>query len=144
MLGGSGRQLAVVDSGSHRILIVDLAEDARTATVTLSLEGLESPGRVCALDPSRISVSLPAAGSVVALDLDDADTEATVLATDLGRPQAMTLDRDGSLVVADAGDNLLLRITQDGTVGAIAGRSIADGTAESCDGPAGRARGRRR
>ncbi len=153
-------QVAIADQGNGRVLIGRLSADDCTLRVDTVLDGLDRPGDVAWASESALYVAEPSAGRVIGIDLDPGDPVDPnhrdpnhrdadrlhggsdvryVLADDLDRPTGLAVDRDGSLVVADAGREQLLRVVfaPDGSpdVGVIAGSGLSG----SRDGPAHRA-----
>lgn len=129
-----GVRLAVADSGNDRVLVLALSGDVRRAHVTAAFSNIADLGRVCALSASTLAVSQPDLGQVSELDLAGGRT---LLADGIERPQGLAVDVDGSLVIADAGDNQLLRIVRhpEPAIGVVAG----SGFTGTDDGPAWRA-----
>lgn len=133
----SGR-VVVSDSGNDRLIIGDLDSDLRTLRPTIEITDIEDPGAVACASDTIIYAIERGTGSVMQVDLEHGTLD--VLADDeLTVPTALAVDRDGSLVVADAGREQLIRISGDGdgrvTIGAIAG----SGRSGTADGPAVRA-----
>lgn len=128
-------RIAVADSGNDRVLIVGLSTDRRFGRVEASIEGLDQPSRVAAWGPSSIAISLPTLGQVVGVDRRSPG-HLELLAEDLGRPQGLTEDRDGSIVVCDAIDEQLVRILPDASLGVVAGigfTGLVDGPASGAE-----------
>ncbi len=120
-------RLAVVDSGNNRVLIGSIGQTGFTVETTL--DGFDRPARVVAIDRRTIAVSEPVNGRVMLATHDD---ELSVWPLDLSglepplcRPVGLGRDRDGSLVVADAGADTIIRVIDAGlqnqTHGPIAG-----------------------
>ncbi len=126
-------RIAVADAGNGRVMVLELSPDRRHYRVESSFDGLDGPTRVTAWGDHGIAVSVPEQGQVLALDRRGAESQ--VLADDLGRPQGLTQDRDGSIVVCDAVDEQLVRILPDGALGVLAGIGFTG----MVDGPAHRA-----
>jgi hypothetical protein len=95
--------LAIVDSGHDRVVIVALDRRRRRGCIRGIVEGVPRPGRVTSWGPSGLAVSLPDSGQVVGVDRR-APQRVELVADGLGRPQGLTQDRDGTLVVCDATD----------------------------------------
>ena len=130
--------VALADSGNKRILVVSTT-DGRFA-VRQVISGVADIGDIHAPKPWQIVISRPKAGEVVLIDLKS--RKPRVLASGLVRPMGLTSDLDGSIVVADAGTEQLLRIGPDhseaepkGAARAIAG----SGKTGRVDGPGHRA-----
>ncbi len=140
-----GELLAVVDSGNDRLITLEFDELSGQAFVVDEITGLDHPSSVCALDVDTLAVSEPDTGRVVGVDLVNKST--WTISNNLIRPLGLMTDRDGSLVVADAGADQLIRLSnvgraertsaaEDGdTRGVVAG----SGTTGCDDGQAGRA-----
>ncbi len=136
--------LAVVDSGNNRVIIGSFEAGANpTLNVQTTIDGFDRPARVVALDANTLAVSEPVNGRVMLvstgfepaiwpLDLTDLDTP-------LKRPVGLTIDRDGSLVIADAGADRLIRVVDAGLDTQTAGRIAGSGVSGSRDGRARRA-----
>ena len=98
--------VALADTGNKRILVVNTNGDRFTVRQVIS--GVADVGDIHAPEPWQIIVSRPKAGEVVLIDLKS--RKPRTLASGLVRPMGLTTDIDGSLVVADAGAEQLLRI----------------------------------
>ncbi len=135
----SNGRIAVADSGNDRVVIMELDDRATTGRVRRIHGGLDRPSQVCELPDGSIAVSEPKNGRVLRLRQDEASiangAEPEVIVDGFLRPRGITVDLDGSLVVADAGADQLFRVLADGSVGAIAG----SGRTGCSDGNAGRA-----
>ncbi len=126
-------RVAVADTGNDRVLVLELSPDRRRFRVEACFEGLDRPSRVAAWGDHGIAISLPEHGQVVAVDRRGSGMQ--LLADDLGRPQGLVQDRDGSIVVCDAIDEQIVRILPDGGLGVLAGIGFTG----MIDGPAYRA-----
>ncbi len=126
-------RVAVVD-GHQRLLVYELDKRRRRGRLTHRFGLPSQPGKVAAWSDNSAAISLPRVGAVVGVDFD-VDDEVVVLTNDLGRPQGITEDLDGSIVICDASRDCLVRISLEGQIGPIAGSGVT-GTA---DGPASRA-----
>lgn len=144
----SPRLIAVADSGNSRVLLLDLDTTSGEAEVIHEIGGFSRPARVCWIDHETLAVSEPDHGRVVGVDVPTQQT--WTISRDLTRPIGLMIDLDGSLVVADAGADKLIRIIDvapgDEPVPAEANDSqqtqgvIAGTGATGCDdGPAGEA-----
>ncbi|MEZ5380009.1 MAG: hypothetical protein R2733_26175 [Acidimicrobiales bacterium] len=135
----SNGRVAIADSGNDRVLIVELDAAATTARVRRIHGGFDRPSQVCELPDGSLAVSEPKNGRVMRLVQDELSlangVEPEVLVDGFLRPRGLTVDADGSLVIADAGADQLFRRRADGTLGPIAG----SGRTGCADGPAGRA-----
>lgn len=123
-------RIAVVDSGNDRLLVFELGPDVRLGRFDVALDGIERPDQVVEFEPGVLAVSQPLMGRVLTVDVDSDDRR--VLIDGLVRPRGLTIDDDGSLVIADAGAERLVRVTTDGSAGTIAGTGfsgITDGGA---------------
>lgn len=126
-------RVGVVD-GADRALILRFDGNHRRALVDQIVAGLDRPSKIARWGENSIAMSLPTTGAVIGIDLDRPDP--IVLAEELGRPQGLTTDLDGSVVVCDAGDDQLVRITEDGALGVIAGTGftgLVDGPAAAAE-----------
>lgn len=133
----SGR-VVVSDSGNDRLIIGDLDSDLRTFRPTIEITDIDDPAAVASASDSIIYVIERGTGSVMQVDLDHGTLD--VLADDeLEAPTALAVDRDGSLVVADAGREQLVRITGDGEGNVLIGTIAGSGMSGCADGPARRA-----
>ncbi len=133
----SGR-VVVADSGNDRLIIGELDTDLRTFRPTIEITDIEDPAAVACGSDSIIYVIERGSGSVMQVDLDHGTLD--VLADDeLEAPTALVVDSDGSLVVADAGSEQLIRITGDGDGRVLIGPIAGSGLSGAVDGPAGRA-----
>ncbi len=133
----TGGELVVADFGHRRLLIFELSADRRQATAAAEIDGLGHPQAVAVDDADAIYVVEPLEGTVSFLDLRSRTRQ--LLAADLVCPTSVTLDADGSVVVADSGADKLYRLINGGAhnirMGCIAGSGLT-GTA---DGPSGQA-----
>ncbi|MEZ5340323.1 MAG: hypothetical protein R2706_02420 [Acidimicrobiales bacterium] len=117
-------QIVVSDVAHRRLAFLELSADRTSAELTDAIRTTSAPGPLAVIDHSTVAVSLPDEGRVVAyvLPLLNGAPSATLeLASGLVRPQGITVDDDGSIVIADAGADRLVRVTLDGTHGTIAG-----------------------
>lgn len=133
----SGR-VVVADSGNDRLIIGELDTDLRTFRPTIEITDIDDPAAVACGSDTIIYVIERGSGSVMQVDLDHGTLD--VLADDeLEAPTALVVDNDGSLVVADAGREQLIRITGDGDGQVLIGPIAGSGFSGADDGPAGRA-----
>jgi len=126
--------VVVVDSGNHRLLTLALAPGRASAKVVGELGDMAGARMVCAIDEDTVAITFPDSGRVERVDLTTGDRQ--VLVDKLVRPQGLLLDKDGALVVADAGADQLIRVLPDGHWGAVAGTGftgIKDGRAGRAD-----------
>ncbi len=118
-------KIAIVDSGNDRVLVVELDDDLTSARVRRIHAGLDRPSQVCELPDGSLAVTEPKNGRVLRISQDEESivngVEPEVLVGGFLRPRGIAVDRDGSLVIADAGADQLFRLLDDGTVGPIAG-----------------------
>jgi hypothetical protein len=103
--------VVVADRGSGRLLALELDTRERKARVSTVFGGLHGIGQIATRGDGRVAVSFPDRGTVDTIDLDH--KRRTSLAKGMLRPSGMVEDRDGSLVVADAGADQIIRITDD-------------------------------
>ena len=129
--------VVVADSGNDRLLIGDLDPDLRTLRPQVEITDVDQPTAVAWASDSVVYVVERGTGSVLQIDLACGTLD--VLADEeLAAPTALMVDRDGSVVVADAGSDLLLRIA--GTDGEVVIGPIAGSGFSGCrDGDAIRA-----
>lgn len=106
-------RVAVVDRGNDRLIIMELATSASRAVVAQVFGGVHAPGSIVTRSDGTISMSFPDRGIVESLDLTT--KKRTVIADGLVRPMGLAEDVDGSLVVCDAGADMLLRVASDQT-----------------------------
>ncbi len=132
--------VAVSDEGHDRVLFGIVDAEAHTLSVTSIVDNLHRPGKLMALPGGLVAVCQPDDGTVSLLDPGKRTVHP--LAVNLVRPVGLCLDLDGSIVVSDAGDDRLLRISAEsvanrtvGTPKVIAG----SGFTGQNDGAAGRA-----
>lgn len=115
-------RMVVADTGNDRLLVGHLSGDLTSCVLDHPIELFEEPTGLVHAGDDRIVVIERAAHRVWLMDLATGHRD---LVTDrLERPTGCSLDRDGSLVVADPAANQLFRITRQFTVGAIAGSGI--------------------
>lgn len=104
-----GGRLVVADTGNDRLLIGSIDNDSRTMRPSIEITDIDRPTAVVAGSESVLHVIESGTGSVLQVNLDIGAVD--VLADEeLVAPTALVVDRDGSLVVADAGTDLLVRI----------------------------------
>ncbi len=115
MVGGG---VAVADRGNGRLIVLDVDPVASTAQVVRAFGGMHGIGHLAARSDGSLAVSFPDRGTVEVIDLRS--TSRTTIADGLVRPMGLIEDRDGSVVVADAGADQLIRIGTEQT-GPIAG-----------------------
>lgn len=131
-------RVAVADSGNDRLIVGTLDPDLRTFRPTIEITDLDDPGAVAWANDDVVYVIERGSGSVMQVDLAYGTLD--ILADDeLTAPTALAVDRDGSLVVADAGQEQLIRISGDGDGQVLVGPIAGSGTSGTSDGPAGRA-----
>lgn len=135
---GEGGRVAVSDSGHDRIILGVLDQTRAVLSVTGIVEGLAAPGRLAALGDGTFAAVQPDRGTVVVVN--PAELSVTPLTTSLLRPTGVCVDRDGSVVVADAAADRLYRIRRAAGGGAADPEVIAgSGFSGQSDGRAGRA-----
>ncbi len=110
--------VAVADRGNGRLLVLDIHPSEPTAGIARAFGGTHGIGHLAARRDGSIAVSFPDKGTVELIDLRK--TARNTIADGLIRPTGLIEDRDGSLVVADAGADQLIRISDEHT-GLIAG-----------------------
>ncbi len=131
--------VAVADSGNDRLLIGGLDDDERTFRPEIELTDVGQPTAMAFGSETLVYVIERATGAVLQIDLA-AGTVDVVADHELDIPTALLVDRDGSLVVADAGLDQLIRIRGTGggdvVIGPIAGRGhsgCSDGAADRAE-----------
>ncbi|MEM9562027.1 MAG: hypothetical protein AAGA93_05390 [Actinomycetota bacterium] len=129
---------AVADTGNDRLLVGRLDDDRRTFRPGVEITDVDRPTAVAFGGDDLLYAIERGTGSVIQIDLI-AGTVDIVADGELEAPTDLLVDVDGSLVVADAGRDQLIRIVGTGgsdvLIGPIAGRG-----ATGCDdGPADRA-----
>ncbi|NNE96276.1 MAG: redoxin domain-containing protein, partial [Acidimicrobiales bacterium] len=107
LLDGSGT-VAVADQGHNRVVVGVVDSRSGTLSSTAVIDGVHRPGRLAALNDGLVAVTQPDDGAVCLIDLDLRSVHP--LARGMLRPVGIAADRDGSLVVADAGADQLFRI----------------------------------
>ncbi|MBT8242053.1 MAG: hypothetical protein KJN63_12585 [Acidimicrobiia bacterium] len=100
--------VAVSDEGHNRVIIGVVDPRAGAFSSTAVIEGIHRPGRLAALPGGALVVAQPDDGVISLVDPDLGSVHP--LAVDLVRPVGLCMDLDGSVVVADAGAEQLLRI----------------------------------
>ncbi len=123
-------RIVIADRGNGRLISVRLDPGTTKADVSVAFGGMHGVGDVTGRNDGRVSVTFPDRGMVETIDLDTKERQ--TIASELVRPTGLIEDRDGSLVVADAGADRLLRITSE-TTGPIAGSGVSgtvDGRAD--------------
>ncbi|MEM7272486.1 MAG: hypothetical protein AAF547_05350 [Actinomycetota bacterium] len=142
-----GGRLVVADTGNDRLLIGTIDSDNRTMRPSIEITDIDRPTAVAAGAETVLHVIESGTGSVLQVDLEAGALD--VLADDeLLAPTALAIDRDGSLVVADAGNDQLVRIAADdgdpgdllGTTTVTIGPIAGSGLSGCRDGAAGQAR----
>lgn len=135
----SDGRIAIADSGNDRVVVVELDDDNTVARARRIHGGLDRPSQVAELPDGSLAASEPNQGRIVRIARtkgnDDSPTTPEILTDGFLRPRGLATDRDGSLVVADAGAEQLFRILPDRQVGPIAGT----GRTGTQDGRAGEA-----
>jgi sugar lactone lactonase YvrE len=100
--------VAVSDEGNDRVIIGVVDTKAGAFSSTAVIEAIHRPGRLAALPGGALVATQPDDGVVSLIDPDLGTVHP--LAVDLVRPVGVCMDLDGSIVVADAGAEQLLRI----------------------------------
>lgn len=100
--------MAIADTGNNRVLIGGLDSERRTLKPQLEVTQIDAPIGVVLRNESELYVIERGSASVIGIDLATGAT--TTVARDFVSPTALCLDKDGSVVVADAGAEQLLRI----------------------------------
>jgi thiol-disulfide isomerase/thioredoxin len=130
--------LVVADSGHDRLLIGSVDSDVRTFRPQMEITDIDNPVAVVCGSETVLYVVEGGSGSVLQLDLEYGTLD--VLADDeLAAPTALLIDGDGSLVVADAGHDLLLRIVAGSDGDIMIGTIAGCGVSGSRDGNSGQA-----
>ncbi len=130
--------VAVADTGNDRLLVGRIDDDRRTLRPGVEITDVDRPTAVAFGGDELLYAIERGTGSVIQIDLV-AGTVDIVADGELEAPTDLLVDTDGSLVVADAGLDQLIRIVGTGgsdvLIGPIAGR----GGTGCDDGPADRA-----
>jgi hypothetical protein len=119
-------RIVVADTGNDRLLVGQLTSDLTNCVLDHPIELFEEPTGLVHAGDDRIVVVERAGHRLWLMDL--ATGQRDLVTDQLERPTGCSLDRDGSLVVADPAANQLFRITRAFTVGAIAGSGICGNT----------------
>ncbi|MEM9134192.1 MAG: thioredoxin-like domain-containing protein [Actinomycetota bacterium] len=130
----AGGELVVADSAHNRLLLFELDDAVRTATATAEIDGFDHPSAVVADDGEGIYVAEQRAGAISYLDLGA--RQRRLLADDFVRPTGLTIDIDGSLVVADGGRDKLYRVIKHNAETVTTGLIAGSGNSGSADGDA--------
>lgn len=127
-------ELVVADSAHDRLLLFDLDEGVRSATAVAEIDGFDHPSAVVADDAEGIYVAEQRSGAISFLDLGA--RQRRLLADHFVRPTGLTIDIDGSLVVADGGSDKLYRIVKHNAETVTTGLIAGSGNSGSSDGDA--------
>ncbi len=100
--------IAVADEGNNRVVFGIVDTVAGTFSSTAIVDGIHRPGRLAAMPGGILVATQPDDGVVSLIDPDL--RQVYPLAVDLVRPVGLCMDLDGSIVVADAGADQILRI----------------------------------
>ena len=100
--------IVVADRGTGRLLTITIAASGSEAEVISAFGGVDGIGAIAVRSDGALTASFPDRGTVERIDL--AAKERVTIAADLVRPMGLTDDVDGSVVVADAGADELVRI----------------------------------
>lgn len=131
-------QLVVADSGNDRLLIGELDGDLRTLRPEVEITDIDNPIAVAWASQSVIYAIEGGTGSVLQVDLEFGTLD--VLADEaLAAPTALLVDCDGSVVVADAGHDMLFRIAGGADGDVVIGPIAGSGFSGTRDGNAGQA-----
>ncbi len=129
----------VADSGNDRLLVGRLDPDLRTLRPEIEITDVVNPIAVAAGSESIVYVIERGTGSILQVDLGQGAVD-LLADEELDRPTAILVDRDGSLVVADAGRDVLVRIgggsEDEVIIGPIAGSGVTgcrDGAADDAE-----------
>ncbi len=131
--------LAVADTGNDRLLVGTVDDDQRTFRPEVEITDVAQPTAVAIAGDDLVYAIERASGAILQVDLA-AGTVDVVADDELEVPTALLVDTDGSLVVADAGLDQLIRIVGTGgndvILGPIAGRGhtgCRDGSADRAE-----------
>jgi len=131
--------LAVADSGNDRLLVGGLDPDLRTLRPDVEITDIDNPTALAFGSDTVIYVVERGTGSVLQIDLERGTVD-VVADEEFEAPTALLVDRDGSLVVADAGHDQLIRIIgcqgADVLMGPVAGSGLTgcrDGSADRAE-----------
>lgn len=107
--GTASTRLAVADTGHDRILIGRTDPGIHTHLVDTAITGFDQPTAVVFIDSGTLAVVERGADTVSVVDV--ATGEKSVIADRLARPVGLTVDIDGSVIITDAGADMLYRAT---------------------------------
>lgn len=131
--------VAVADSGNDRLLIGGLDPDLRTLRPDVEITDIDNPTALAFANDTVLYAIERGTGSVLQIDLEHGTVD-VVADEEFEAPTALMVDRDGSLVVADAGHDQLVRIVgcrgADVLMGPIAGSGLTgcrDGSADRAE-----------
>lgn len=110
--------VAVADRGNGRLILLDIDPIEPSARVARAFGATHGIGHLAARTDGSLAVSFPDRGTVERIDVETKSR--TTIAEGLVRPLGLIEDRDGSLVIADAGSDQLVRVSPERT-GPIAG-----------------------
>ncbi|MEL6980801.1 MAG: thioredoxin-like domain-containing protein [Actinomycetota bacterium] len=131
--------VAVADRGNDRLLIGGIDPDHRTFRPDVEITDVDQPTALVFGSHSVVYTIESGTSSILQIDLG-AGTVDVVADSELSIPTDLTIDLDGSLVVADAGRDQLIRIVGTGghdvILGPIAGCGVTgcrDGAADQAE-----------
>ncbi len=129
--------IAIADTGNHRVLVGSLNSDLDTFVPRLALTDIDRPGGLAIRNESELYVIERTTANILGVDLT---TGATVtIARDFVAPTALCVDKDGSVVVADAGSEQLFRTVVARAGEVLVGPIAGTGSTGFDDGPASQA-----
>jgi sugar lactone lactonase YvrE len=102
--------LAVSDTGNDRLLVGAVDSDLRTFRPEMEITDLDQPTDVVFASDDLLFVIERGTSSVLRIDLEAGAVD-VVLDDEVDIPRALLADDDGSLLIADAGSDRLLRLT---------------------------------
>jgi DNA-binding beta-propeller fold protein YncE len=134
-------KVVVADSGNGRLLVGTMDSDLRTLRPEVEITDLNRPTAVACTGESVIYVVESGTDSILQVDLNHGtlDLLADRLGGEVLAPRGLLVDHDGSVVVADAGREQLIRIAGGSDGDVIIGVVAGDGSSGTADGRAGAA-----
>ncbi len=130
-------QLLITDSTKNQVLICSLRDDLKSADVTQVIAELDHPTAVASASDTLLYIAEAGSGSIRRCDFSAQTSE--IVTQNLVAPTALIIDRDQSIVVADAGAEQILRFTPTTATAVESGVIAGSGLTGCVDGPADKA-----